>query len=134
MIPGALQAVTRLATHYRMAIVTSSKRAHFEIIHRSTGLPAHFAFVLAREDYRVSKPDPEPYVTAVARFGADKSTCLVIEDSRRGLLAAKAAGLTCWVVPSGLTRESSFDEADRRFDALSDLVDALLSSTAPAPP
>ena len=133
MIPGALQAITRLAAHYRMAIVTASKRAHFDIIHHATGLPAHFAFVLAREDYRVSKPDPEPYLAAVARFGVAKSACLVIEDSRRGLLAAKAAGLACWVVPSGLTRASSFDEADRRFDSLAEVVDALLPSASRTP-
>ena len=134
MIPGALQAVELLGAHYRMAIVTSSKRAHFDVIHRATGLPAHFAFVLAREDYEASKPDPEPYLTAVTRFGATKSACLVIEDSRRGLLAAKAAGLTCWVVPSALTRESSFDEADRRFDSLNELVAALVARRSSAQP
>jgi hypothetical protein len=40
---------------------------------------------LAREDYGVSKPDPEPYVTAVERLGLPASECLVIEDSERGL-------------------------------------------------
>jgi HAD superfamily hydrolase (TIGR01509 family) len=128
MIPGALQTVQRLGAHFRMAIVTSSKRAHFDVIHRRTGLPAHFAFVLAREDYRLSKPDPEPYLTAMRRFGAAPSACLVIEDSRRGLLAAKAAGLACWVVPSALTNASSFAEADRRLDTLEALAEALLSS------
>ena len=36
----------------------------------------------------------------------------MIEDSERGLLAAKAAGLACWVIPSGLTRSGRFDGAD----------------------
>lgn len=126
LIPGALAAVRALAPHYQMAIVTSSQRAHFDIIHRATSLPALFSFVLAREDYRDSKPSPEPYLAAVARLGLAPEACLVIEDSRRGLLAAKAAGLACWVVPSQLTASSSFEEADRRFASLAEVTQALM--------
>jgi HAD superfamily hydrolase (TIGR01509 family) len=128
LIPGVLVLLSELAPRARMAIVTSSKRAHFDAIHEGTGLPALFEFVLAREDYTVSKPDPEPYLTAVARMGLAAAECLVIEDSARGLQAAKAAGLTCWVIPSALTRASDFARADRRFDTLSALQDALRST------
>jgi HAD superfamily hydrolase (TIGR01509 family) len=126
LIPGVLPLLGELAPRVRMAIVTSSKRAHFAAIHERTGLTPHFEFVLAREDYAVSKPDPEPYLSAVARLGLAPSECLVIEDSERGLSAAKAAGLTCWVIPSELTRLSDFRAADRRFDQLSELRAALL--------
>jgi HAD superfamily hydrolase (TIGR01509 family) len=131
LIPGVLALLAELAPRARMAIVTSSKRAHFETIHERTGLPAHFELVLAREDYAVSKPDPEPYLTAVARLGLSAADCLVIEDSARGLTAAKAAGLACWVIPSALTRASDFAQADRRFDELSALRGALLSVLRP---
>jgi HAD superfamily hydrolase (TIGR01509 family) len=126
LVPGALELLAALAAHYRMAIVTSSHRNHFDAIHRTSGLPAHFEFVLAREDYVHAKPAAEPYERAVARLGLAPNECLVIEDSRRGLLAARAAGLRCWVVPSALTAESSFSEADRRFASLSALGQALL--------
>lgn len=132
LIPGVLLLLAGLAPRARMAIVTSSKRAHFDAIHERTGLPAHFEFVLAREDYAVSKPDPEPYLTAVARLGLAAADCLVIEDSARGLSAAKAAGLACWVVPSALTRASDFAQADRRFDTLSALQAALQSALSDA--
>jgi HAD superfamily hydrolase (TIGR01509 family) len=127
LIPGVLPLLAELAPRVRMAIVTSSKRAHFDAIHARSGLTAHFEFVLAREDYAVSKPDPEPYLTAVARLGLSAADCLVIEDSARGLQAAKAAGLTCWVIPSALTRASDFAQADRRFEALSALQTALFA-------
>lgn len=125
VIPGVRDVLAALAPHYRMAIVTTSRRAHFDVIHCASGIPAMFSFVLAREDYVASKPAPEPYLRAVAQIGVPKAECLVIEDSRRGMLAAKAAGLTCWVVPSALTRDSSFDEADGRFDSLAQLARAL---------
>jgi HAD superfamily hydrolase (TIGR01509 family) len=128
MIPGVSELLSALDARVRMAIVTSSKRVHFDAIHRRTGLPRHFELILAREDYVASKPDPEPYQTAVARLQLPAAECLVIEDSERGLRAAKAAGLTCWVVPSQLTRASNFELADRRFECLDDLGRALLQT------
>lgn len=124
-IPGALAMVEELARHHRMAIVTSSRRAHFDAIHAGRTLPGHFEFVLAREDYAESKPNPEPYLTAVARMGVAASDCLVIEDSERGLRAAHAAGIACWVIPSQLTSDSDFSHAERRFDSISALHAAL---------
>jgi HAD superfamily hydrolase (TIGR01509 family) len=126
MIAGVLELLTELQARVRMAIVTSSKRVHFDAIHQRTGLPRHFELILAREDYRASKPDPEPYLTAVERLQLSAAECLVIEDSERGLRAAKAAGLTCWVVPSALTAGSSFALADRGFESLPELRRALL--------
>jgi HAD superfamily hydrolase (TIGR01509 family) len=114
LIPGVMPLLRGLGRQFRMAIVTSSQRAHFDAIHRDTGLPALFELVLTCDDYGASKPDPEPYVCAVDRLGVAGADCLVIEDSRRGLLAAHAAGLRCWVIPSTLTAASSFAEAEVR--------------------
>ena len=130
VVPGALDLLKRLKPHYRMAVVTSSWRAHFGAIHRNTNLFELVEFVLAREDYGESKPDPEPYLTAVARLGVAKEDCIVVEDSRRGLLAAQAAGLRCWIVYSEITAGLSFDGAERQFETLADVGAALLKSVA----
>jgi beta-phosphoglucomutase-like phosphatase (HAD superfamily) len=55
-------------------------------------------FVLVREDYELANPHPEPYLTALARFGANKEEALVVEDSARGLSSAVAAGIECAVI------------------------------------
>jgi HAD superfamily hydrolase (TIGR01509 family) len=112
LIAGVAELVPRLAARYRLAIVTSSEPGPFGRTHARTGLLPHFELVLTRVDYQRSKPDPEPYLCAVARLGLPAARCLVIEDSERGLRAAKAAGLCCWVVPSPLTAGSCFDDAD----------------------
>lgn len=125
LIPGVERALAALAGRFRMAIVTSSQPAPFEAIHRRAGILGHFEFALTRRDYAESKPHPEPYLRAVARLGLAAADCLVIEDSERGLTAAKAAGLTCWVVPSGLTRGSHFAAADRVLADLDAVVAAL---------
>lgn len=133
LIAGASRCVALLSRHYRLAIVTSSDPAPFALAHARTALLPHFELVLTREHYRNSKPDPEPYLTAVQRLGVAPQRCLVIEDSERGLRAAKAAGLTCWVIPSPLTRDGQFADADAILEDLS-AVEQLLIDGAPGAP
>ncbi|BCR05733.1 haloacid dehalogenase [Desulfuromonas versatilis] len=104
---------TLQALHGRclMAVVTSSRRDHFEIIHENSGLLGYFDFILTREDYTHSKPHPEPYLSALKRSGLPAERCLVVEDSERGLQAAVSAGLRCLVTPGELTRGGDFTAA-----------------------
>jgi len=125
-IPGVAELLPRLAARFRLAIVTSSEPGPFARTHARTGLVRHFELTLTRHDYVESKPHPEPYLTAVARMGVAPSRCLVIEDSERGLRAAKAAGLCCWVVPSGLTAAGDFSAADALFPDLAAAAARLL--------
>jgi HAD superfamily hydrolase (TIGR01509 family) len=112
-VDGAEAVLNELAGRFKMGIVTSSKRDHFEIIHRRTGFLRYFDFVVGEGDFRSSKPDPEPYRVALERCATPPWECLAIEDSERGLRAAKGAGLACWVIPTDLTAESDFSAADR---------------------
>jgi HAD superfamily hydrolase (TIGR01509 family) len=118
--------VPALARRYRLAIVTSSDPGPFARTHARTGLLEHFELVLAQGDYARSKPEPDPYLRAVERLGVGADRCLVIEDSERGLRAAKAAGLCCWVIPSGLTAAGRFDAADAVLDNLAAAAARLL--------
>jgi HAD superfamily hydrolase (TIGR01509 family) len=126
-IPGVADLLPALAARYRLAIVTSSEPGPFARTHARTGLLSHFELVLTRVDTQRSKPDPEPYLCAVARLGLSPERCLVIEDSERGLRAAKAAGLTCWVVPSGLTAGGRFEAADAVLPDLAAVAARLLA-------
>jgi beta-phosphoglucomutase-like phosphatase (HAD superfamily) len=60
--------------------------------------------VVARDDVRKVKPDPELFLLAAARLGSQPSACLVFEDSPNGMRAALAAGMRCVAVPNALTR------------------------------
>src|SRR5579883_1642649 len=66
--PGVRETLSALHGRMRMAVVTSSQRQHFDAIHANLGLVAYFELVLAREDYRKSKPHPEPYLLALERL------------------------------------------------------------------
>ncbi|MCU0559198.1 MAG: HAD family phosphatase [Desulfobacterales bacterium] len=126
-MPGAAEALHALAGRAVMGIVTSSRRAHFDLIHARTGLGPFFEFVVSGDDVARTKPDPEPYLRALAHAGRRPAECVAVEDSERGLRAAKAAGLECWVIPNGLSRGSDFGGADRVLTGIHE-VPALLGS------
>jgi HAD superfamily hydrolase (TIGR01509 family) len=122
LMAGVREVLDALHGAYVMEIVTSSAPDHLALIHQTTGLLPYFRFVLTASDCTHSKPHPEPYLRAIERSSCHKEKCLVIEDSERGLMAAKAAGLPCMVVPSEFTRGSNFAGADKVLENLADLL------------
>jgi HAD superfamily hydrolase (TIGR01509 family) len=118
MLDGVENALRHLHGKVLMGVVTSSRREHFDIIHNATGLLRFFDFVLAREDYKKSKPNPEPFFAAMRQNGLKPEHCIIVEDSARGLAAAKAAGIRCIVVPTFLSRGSDFQGAYRVLDTI----------------
>ncbi|MFN8508000.1 MAG: HAD family phosphatase [Dehalococcoidia bacterium] len=126
VIEGVRETLAALRPHFAMGIVTSSRRSHLEAIHARAGLLPFFDFAITHEDYPLSKPAPDPYLAAVARTGLPASKCLAIEDAPRGLTAARAAGLDCWVIPTELTRGVPFAGATRLLTRVADVASLLL--------
>ncbi len=124
-IPGVAEVLAAVKTNRRMAIVTTARRADFEVIHRDRDLLRYFEFVLTVEDYPRSKPRPDPYRAALERFGAGPERALAIEDSSRGLASAVAAGLDCLVVRSGFTESMDFSAAWKIVPRIQDVPAAL---------
>jgi HAD superfamily hydrolase (TIGR01509 family) len=110
-VPGVLEVLERLAGRYRMAVVTTARRADLELIHRRRRILPFFDLVLAFEDCARHKPDPTPYLEALRRLGAAPEEAVAIEDSSRGLAAAVAAGLDCLVVRNAFTAAQDFSRA-----------------------
>lgn len=125
-IDGVVAALAELSRYVRMAIVTTSKRADFELIHRGRRITDHMDFVLVREDYERAKPHPEPYLTALRTFGAEKDEVLIVEDSARGLQSAVAAGIDCAIVDNEFTRSHDFSRATHRILSLAELKGVVL--------
>jgi HAD superfamily hydrolase (TIGR01509 family) len=113
VLDGVTEALENLYGRLPMAIVTGSGREHFEQIHRPLGLLRHFEFSLADGDYPRHKPDPAPYLLAAERLGLAPEDCVAIEDSERGLTAAVAAGMRCFVIPRPFSRDGDFASARR---------------------
>jgi HAD superfamily hydrolase (TIGR01509 family) len=122
---GIASVLEQLHDRYVMGVVTSSRRDHFDLIHRSTGLLKYFDFVLTAEDYPRVKPHPDPYLRAIERSGVGRDACIAIEDSERGLASATAAGVRCIVIPTPLTRGGTFAGAYRVLGSVDEIPGAL---------
>ena len=127
-IEGVIDALAELSRYVRMAIVTTSKRADFDVIHEKRQIRQFMDFVLVREDYKLAKPHPEPYLTGLERFGAAKEETLVVEDSSRGLRSAVAAGIDCAVVYNDFTKAQDFSQASHHIKTLMELKDIVLEA------
>lgn len=95
-----------------MAVVTSSPREHFKIIMEKTGLAKYFEFFVTQDDVDKIKPHPEPYLKAIGMSGFEAGDCLAIEDTPKGIIAAKKAGLIAYATPTEMTKALDFSEAD----------------------
>jgi beta-phosphoglucomutase len=75
----------------QIGLVTSSEKIITELLLKFTKLESFFDYVLTRNDSLQVKPDPWPYLKAIAHFGAQPETTLVFEDSLVGIEAASGA-------------------------------------------
>lgn len=128
LTPGIDELLWRLHGRARMGIVTSSKRRHFDLVHRRVNISDHFEFVVTAESCERCKPSPQPYLLGLRHFGLTAAQCIAIEDSPRGLLAADRAGVRCIVLRNELTSSCAFDGAFAVVDSveeLGEMIDAL---------
>lgn len=112
LFPGVENFIRQVAQKNPLAIASGALREEIEFILAKVGLREYFRVVVAAEDVKRGKPDPEAYMTALDRLNrlgsgtpVTPSECLVIEDSRHGVAAATAAGMRCLAVANSYTPE-----------------------------
>jgi HAD superfamily hydrolase (TIGR01509 family) len=81
---------------------------------------AHFNGIFAGDVVSLKKPDPEIYNLCASKLKLNPQNCFVVEDSRNGLIAAKAAGFNCLVTTNEYTKKEDFTEANFVVDELGD--------------
>lgn len=78
----------------KTAVVTSSNIPKMESVYRyQPRFKELFDAILTSEDFSRSKPDPDCYLKAAARFNVSPEECIVFEDSFNGLKSGRAAGM-----------------------------------------
>ena len=104
----------------RLGICTTANERSANAIARGMLRDIEFEFVLAGDVVSKKKPDPEIYLLALERTGLEPQQCLVIEDSRNGVLAAKAAGLYVVATTNVYTEREDLSDADIIVTSLGD--------------
>ena len=100
LIPGAVEAVERLAERWALAVASSSNRELIDLVLELSGLAARFAATVSSEEVARGKPSPDVYLEAARRLGVAPSRAAAVEDSRSGIRAAVAAGMRVVAVPN----------------------------------
>lgn len=86
-------ALSKLKTEgYRIAVCSNSIRATIEMMMDYSKLSKYLDFIVSNQDVKFAKPDPEIYLTAMAKMGLAPAECLICEDNDNGIKAAIASG------------------------------------------
>lgn len=118
IFPGVKAFIEEAAATYPLAIASGALRPEIELVLEQIGIRNAFGHITSAEDVANGKPHPEPFLQALAGLNRRQSTsaipagsCLVIEDSRPGIRAAKAAGMRVLAVTNTHTAQD-LHEAD----------------------
>ncbi len=106
-IDGFLDFYNEVSWNYKTCVATALNPRLLEIVDRKLDLSKLFSgnvFTIADVGYR-SKPAPDIFLYSAKRMNSNPSTCLVIEDSPNGILAAKSAGMRCVGIATTYPRE-----------------------------
>jgi HAD superfamily hydrolase (TIGR01509 family) len=123
LVPGAREAVERLAARWPLGLASSSNRPVIDLALELSGLAPFFRATVSSEEVERGKPAPDVYLEAARRLGVDPSRAPAIEDSHNGILSAAAAGMRVVAIPN--RRFPPGEEALQQADVVLDSLDAL---------
>lgn len=119
LMPYAREAVEYfLKKKLQLACASGGPRNEVELKLQKVGLLASFQNVVSGTDVKKGKPFPDIYLLAVKNLGLKPENCIAFEDTQYGVASAKAAGLTCFAIPSEYSSQQDFSQADGTFTNL----------------
>jgi len=100
MLPGAREAVQRLAARWPLGLASSSNREVIDLVLEVARLERFFKVTVSSEEVAAGKPAPDVYLKTARRLGIEPGRCVAIEDSHNGIRSARAAGMPVIAVPN----------------------------------
>jgi len=100
LLPGAEEAVARIAERWPLGLASSSNKEVIDQVMRTSGWGDVFRTWVSSEEVDRGKPAPDVFLEAARRLGVDPANAAGIEDSHNGILAARAAGLRVIAIPN----------------------------------
>lgn len=110
LYPGVPELLARIReAGLKVAAVSGTTRANID--NHFGALVKRFDVIVSADDVKLTKPDPEPYLAALAKLSLKPAEALVVENATLGIKSAKAAGLRVVAVTSTLPADK-LGEAD----------------------
>lgn len=99
LLPGVAPLLEAIAeAGWPQAVGSSAPRGNLDLLLEVTRTTGYFSTIVAGEDVRRGKPDPEVFLRAAEKLGVEPARCVVFEDAAAGVEAAKAGGMRCVAV------------------------------------
>jgi HAD superfamily hydrolase (TIGR01509 family) len=132
LIPGAVEAVERLAARWPLGLASSSNRRLIDLVLELSGLARFFKATVSSEEVARGKPAPDVYLEACRRLGVQATRAAAIEDSHAGIRAARAAGMRVVAIPnpSFPPGEEALAEADVVLESLAELTPEVVEGSS----
>ncbi len=99
-------------------LASSSKRIWINALLRAIKLENTFNVIVAGDEVKKGKPEPEIYITTAHKLGFEPKECVVIEDSPTGILAASRSGAKVVAVRTPYTAGLDISKANVIIDSL----------------
>jgi HAD superfamily hydrolase (TIGR01509 family) len=99
LMPGAVEAVRRLAARWPLGLASSSPPSLIETVLDAASLRPSFLTAMSTEQVAHGKPAPDIYLAVAGQLGHQPGRCAAVEDSSNGLRSAAAAGLHVIAIP-----------------------------------
>jgi HAD superfamily hydrolase (TIGR01509 family) len=134
LLPGAVEAVERLAERWPLGLASSSNREVIDAVLDQAGIAHHFRATVSSEEVEHGKPAPDVYLEVARRLGVEPSAAAAVEDSRNGIRSAREAGMRVIAIPN-LHYPPSDDAlalADVVLESLDELTPERVSASARA--
>jgi HAD superfamily hydrolase (TIGR01509 family) len=124
VIPGAREAVERIAARWPLGLASSSNRELIDLVLELLGVARLFRATVSSEEVASGKPAPDVYLEAARRLGIEPTNAAAVEDSHNGILAAKTAGMRVVAIPNTHfpPGPEALAQADAVLDSLADLT------------
>lgn len=106
---------------YPMALASSNNKKAVNAIVKKFSLDKYLKFFISGEEVIKGKPDPEIFLTVAEKMKIEPSDCLVIEDAKNGVRAAKAAGMKCIGFQNNNSNTQDLSEADLIVNSFNEL-------------
>jgi HAD superfamily hydrolase (TIGR01509 family) len=132
LLPGAVEAVERLAARWPLGLASSSNRPLIDLVLDVSGLARFFRATVSSEEVARGKPAPDVFLEAARRLGVAPGRCGVVEDSANGILAGRAAGMFVVAIPNPHfpPGEDALRAADVVLSSLEELTPEAVAPTA----
>ena len=133
LFPGIIDLLEILGERYKLAIGSGALKSEIELVLNKYGINDHFINITAADDVINCKPDPEVYLKVLDKINSFTENeilpeeCIVFEDSKYGIKAAKSAGMKCIAI-TNTYEKNLLEEADLVVDSFNSIDISILEN------